>query len=506
MPDRPNVLLLWTDQQNRGTLGAYGNDRIETPALDGLAATGTTFEHAYCTQPVCTPSRSAILTGRYPHRTGCLDNGLVLPRSERCLPEFSAFDEYATGHVGKWDLGDEVFSQHGFEEWAAVEDQYRAFYAKHHPWDARSAYGEFLADHGFEPDAESGFGEHPVDSPIFSRRFSAGLPEEYGKPGFVADEASAFIRRHRNEPFLLSVNFLEPHPPFRSPRDDQYDPAEIPLPPNFDHDGLNDQCDYLRTRREAIENGTGDSLDGVSTGLGERPTEADWRELVSRYWGLVSLVDTHVGRILRTLAECGLSEETIVVFTSDHGEHMGSHRLGGKRTMLEESAGIPLLVRVPWSDRNGSRVARPVSQIDLVPTLLEAAGGSPGDRFDGESWMPWFRGTGELPSRDVFVESQFVDVPDDVDRRVGRAEEYYGDEFTREVVTTYKRAIVSPDRMKYVYRPGDGDALYDLDADPYERRNLVDESAHAGTLRDLRERLRTAQERVDDPLSGPSPT
>jgi len=504
MPERPNVLLVWTDQQHRGTLGAYGNDHIETPTLDELAATGTTFERAYCTQPVCTPSRSAILTGRYPHRTGCLDNGLPLPRDERCLPEFGAFEEYATGYVGKWDLGDEVFSQHGFEEWAAIEDQYRASYAKHRSPDATSAYGEFLADQGFDPDAESGFGDDPGETPIFSRQFSTGLPEEYGKPHFVADRASAFIRRHRDEPFLLSVNFLEPHPPFTSPRDDQYDPDSIPLPPNFDHDGLADQSAYLRARREAIEAGEGDSLDGVSTGLDANPTEDDWRELVSRYWGLVSLVDTHVGRILRTLEACGLRNETIVAFTSDHGEHMGSHRLGGKRTMLEESAGVPLLIRVPWSHCSGERVARPVSQIDLVPTLLDAAGGSPGDRLDGESWMPWFRGAGELPSRDVFVESQFVDVPDGVDTRVGGAEHHYGDAFTREAVTRYERAIVTPDRLKHVYRPDDRDALYDLDADPGERENLVDDPAMSEPLETLRKRLVAAQERFDDPLAGPA--
>jgi arylsulfatase A-like enzyme len=481
-------------------MGAYGNDQIETPALDRLAATGTVFENAYCTQPVCTPSRSSVMTGRYPHSTGCLDNGFTLPRSEQCLPEFPAFDEYATGYIGKWDLGDEVFSQHGFEEWTAIEDMYRALYAKHRYWGARSAYSEFLSDRGFRPDADSGFGEHPNDSPIFSRRFSIDLPEEYSKPSFMSKEASAFIRRHSDEPFLLSVSFLEPHPPFDSPRTDQYDPEDVPLPPNFKHNGFDDQCTYIQTRREAINDGKGDSLDGVHTGLGENPTESDWRDLISRYWGLVSLVDTHVGRILRTLSACGLNDRTIIIFTSDHGEHMGSHGVGGKRTMFEESAGVPLLMRVPGTDTGGKRVTQPVSQIDLVPTLIEAVGGTLPSRIDGESWMPWFRDGGEFPPRDVFIESNFATVPDSIDPRVGRAEQHYGDEFAQTVVGMSKRAIVTPDRMKYVHRPEDQDSLYNLKTDPQEINNLAVDSEYEETLAEFRERLADVRRELADPL------
>jgi choline-sulfatase len=257
---------------------------------------------------------------------------------------------------------------------------------------------------------------------------------------------------------------------------------------------------YIQTRREAINDGKGDSLDGVYTGLDDNPTEGDWRGLISWYWGLVSLVDTHVGRILRTLSACGLNDRTIVIFTSDHGEHMGSHGIGGKRTMFEESAGVPLVMRVPGTDTDGERITQPVSQVDIVPTLIEAVGGTPPIHIDGESWMPWFRDSGELPLQDVFIESHFATLPDNIDPRVGRAEKHYGDGFAQTVVRMSKRAIITPDQVKYVHRPGDQDSLYDLKTDPQETSNLVVSSGHEETLAKLRAKLTDVQQELTDPL------
>jgi len=207
MPDHPNLVFLLTDQQAIRTLGCYGNDRIETPNVDAFARESVQFERAYCAQPVCTPNRSTLLTGRYPHTTGLTENNTPLPGEERCLPELGDFEEYATAFMGKWDLGDEIFPQHGFEKWISIDDGYRDQYTRGET-DERSSYASFLEANGFEPDLNGG---------RFSREFAASLPEEYSKPAYLADEATRFIHEHRDEPFILFVSFLEPHPPYSGP-------------------------------------------------------------------------------------------------------------------------------------------------------------------------------------------------------------------------------------------------------------------------------------------------
>ncbi|MGM0494441.1 MAG: sulfatase family protein, partial [Armatimonadota bacterium] len=125
---RPNLLFLYTDEQAAKTMSAYGNDHIETPNLDRLADGSIVFENTYVTQPVCTPSRSSLLTGLYPHSSGCTANNVPLPQDVECLPELADFSDYRTAHMGKWHLGDEIFAQHGFDEWVSIEDGYRQYY------------------------------------------------------------------------------------------------------------------------------------------------------------------------------------------------------------------------------------------------------------------------------------------------------------------------------------------------------------------------------------------
>jgi arylsulfatase A-like enzyme len=255
------------DQHSRSVLGCYGHDHVETPNIDALADTEIRFENAYCTQPVCTHSRSALMTGQYPHTTGLTENNTLLPEDARCLPELGDFEEYATAYMGKCDLGNEVFSQHGFDEWVAIEDGYRDQYTLGSE-SARSAYHEYLLEQGYEPDGDT-----------FSRRFAATLPEEHTKTAFLADRAIEFIEAHRNQSFILYIASLPPHSPYTGPRDNQYDPNEISLPRNFDQDGFEEQS--LRHRATRVANA--------------HRSESDWQDVISRYFRLVSLVDTHVG-------------------------------------------------------------------------------------------------------------------------------------------------------------------------------------------------------------------
>jgi arylsulfatase A-like enzyme len=219
----PNLLFVFTDEQRYDTMAAYGNTKTEMPNLNRLASQSVVFERAYVTQPVCTPSRATIMTGLYPHTNGCTENNIPLSADIPCFPEMLRSGAYATAYHGKWHLGDEIFCQHGFDEFRSIEDNYIRYYGEGRDPEARSTYHHWLVENGFTPSRGT----------IFGRGETARFPEAYGKPAYLAREASRYIREHQDEPFVLYVNFLEPHMPFFGPRDDQYDPAEVSLPENF---------------------------------------------------------------------------------------------------------------------------------------------------------------------------------------------------------------------------------------------------------------------------------
>jgi arylsulfatase A-like enzyme len=487
-----NLLVFLPDQHSRAMLGCYGHPVVETPNLDGLAADGVRFDRAYCTQPVCTPSRSAIMTGQYPHTTGLTENNTPLPADARCLPELGDFDDYATAYMGKWDLGDEIFPQHGFEEWVAIEDGYRDQYTRGST-DERSDYHEFLLEEGYEP--EDG---------TFSRSFAAELPEEHTKTAFLADRAIEFVEDNADRPFILYVAPLWPHSPYTSPRDDQYDPAAVPFPPNFDHEGFSDQSIRHRGARAAHAH----------------RSETDWRALLARYCGLVSLVDTHVGRVLDAVDDHGLTDRTVTVYTSDHGDMVGHQRIMGKNVMFEQSIGVPLIVRAPGVE-GGRTVEDPVSQIDLVPTLCDALGQSRPDHLQGNSLLALLQGHAEEPPEPyVVVEQNGPDAPG-IDRRkdewpdrgsrptprqhlIDRTVAFATEAELRRAYLEPVRTVIAPDGKKLnYYRDGERE-LYDLTADPSERDNLATDPDHEEVVEELTGKMFDWQVRTRDPIYLPS--
>jgi len=487
---RPNLLFIFTDEQRADTMAAYGNHRIETPNLNRLASQSTIFERAYVTQPVCTPSRSSILTGLYPHTTGCTRNNIPLPADVLCLPEMLSEGEYVTAYHGKWHLGDEIFAQHGFDEWRSIEDGYRKYYSPGRDPESRSTYHGFLIDNGFTPS----------DGRYFTRSEAARLPEEFGKPAYLAREASRFIRENRNRPFILFVNFLEPHMPFFGPRDGQYDPSDVALPGNFEAIPTDDQP--LKTRlmyRAFRERG----YDGFPL-----HTEEGWRRLIANYWGLCSLVDTHVGTILSTLEECGLSDNTIVVYTSDHGDMMGSHRLLTKCVMFEEAVRVPLLIRLP-GQTTSMRVRSPASQIDLVPTLLDLMGQPVPSHLQGKSLRPVLEDPGRADRDDVFIEWNGHDSAISKELRDDCLPAYVAEIATREeaiaAVTASVRTIITHDGWKFNCSLIGEHELYNLNEDPLETTNLAGRGDLRSLMGELTERIRRWQDRTADTVEIPSP-
>jgi len=470
-----NLLFLFTDEQRADTLAAYGNQAIQMPNLNRLASEAVVFEKAYVTQPVCSPSRASIMTGLYPHTTGCTANNISLRKDTLCLPEMLPPGKYATAYQGKWHLGDEIFPQHGFKEWRSIEDGYRRYYSAGKDPEARSTYHHFLIENGFAPS----------EGKYFSRGECARLPEDFGKPAYLAREASRFIHHHSGEPFVLYVNFLEPHMPFFGPRDNQHGLDEVTLPPNFDQVPTNDQPLKARLFQQYY----------YELGHGAFPlrTEADWRRLIANYWGLCSLVDTHVGTILNALKESGVYDETIIVFTSDHGDMMGSHRLLAKGVMFEEAARVPLIIRLPGQEEH-ARIARPVSQIDLVPTLLDLMGEAVPPGLEGRSLKPLLDGK-ELPNGDVFMEWNGSDTG--VSRLDSRLDPALLGKASKAVADPV-RTIVTPEGWKFNWTGLGENELYDLNADPHETRNLAAKPEYRTFIHGLAERIGAWQARTND--------
>ena len=488
--DKPNNLLFLTDEQRPDTLAPYGNKQVQAPSLNRLACESVVFTRSYCTQPVCTSSRASILTGLWPHQSECTRNGIPLREDTKTLPELLNDPDYRTGYMGKWHLGDEIFPQHGFREWVSTEDTYIDGYGKGRDRTARSTYHHHLTKLGYTPD---------LSLNRFSRDLAANLPEEHCKPGFLANQACEFIRNHCQEPFALCVSYLEPHMPFHGPLDNLHTPDKVTLPQNFNAPILENEPLRNRIFREwYYDNG----WEGAPL-----KTEADWRALTARYWGLVTLMDRSIGRILGVLEDMGLAENTIVVFTSDHGEMMGSHGLLGKTFSYEESARVPWFIRFPLHARQQILVDHPVSQIDLVPTLLHLMGKDPGAfGLPGQSLVPTF--SGQKPNTDfVFVQwnSYYQDLvqrcnPEAAAPFKAWLQEMAGQEDIKRVIASQWRSVISPDGWKLTLGDGDSSQLFNLEKDPFELCNLFGRTEYVQITSELEKRLRAWQQETEDPV------
>jgi arylsulfatase A-like enzyme len=475
--DKPNIVFIWTDQQRFDTLAAYGNHRIHAPNLNRLASESAVFEKSYVTQPICTPSRSSVMTGLWPTQTGCIDNNIPLSESIATQPKLLDDSDYRTAYFGKWHLGDEIFSQHGFEEWEAIEDLYINYYSEGRDKNARSGYHHFLENHGFKPDlVRNGHS-------VFSREYAAELPLEFSKPAFLRTKARDFIRRNKDDPFLLHVNFLEPHDPNFGPFNGYHPDDEVSLSKNWnDYPDNSEPLRYHFLRLFA-------SLDrGI--------TERDIRRETSRYWGLVTMVDMAVGGILSELNRWGLDDNTIVVYTSDHGEMMGSHGMYFKGVMYEEAARVPCLIRYPKRGYAARTIKHPVSHIDLTPTILDLAGkATASEELPGRSYSRYLEdSTNPEP---VFL--QWHTHPSGRYDRL-RKEGLITSEEAEKAVNVNTRAIVSPEGYKLCVSDKDKSQLYDLNKDPFETQNVYSNVNYRSEVSSLAKQLEDWQESIDDPV------
>ncbi|MEW1692165.1 sulfatase-like hydrolase/transferase [Streptomyces sp. NPDC091265] len=428
----PQVIVVLTDQQRWDTTGAHGNPAGVTPEFDRIAREGTLFEQAVTSNPVCAPARSALQTGRFPTATGVFRNGLPLPQDIPTLAGEFAAAGYATGYIGKWHL--------------AGEDNPDGPV----PPDGRGGYRSWLASDRLE---------------FTSDAYRTVVHDEDGEPvrlpGYrsdaLIDAAIRFVADHHDRPYLLFLSLLEPH--HQNPTDD------YPAPAGY---------------RERYE---GAWLPPDLAALAPGAPQGGAHRHLAGYLGQIKRVDEGVGRLRDALRSLGTEENTVLAWTADHGSHFRTRNSEYKRSAHEASVRVPLALTGPGFT-GGGLVRHPVGTVDLMPTLLAAAGIPVPDGVQGRSLLP-LTGGGRDPGRPGSV---FVQISED---RVGRAVR----------TSRWKYAVEAPGAD--AWRDADAGSyteteLYDLAADPYELDNLAGLDSHREVADGLRAELLEWLERIED--------
>ena len=457
---RPNILVLYTDQQRWDALGANGNRQIKTPHMDGLAAEGLNYDHHFVQNPVCMPSRLSFLAGQYPSTLRITHMAVPVPEDTVILPHLLRNYGYRSANIGKLHFLPHANRDHrqphpayGFDhleisdEPGCYEDAYRA-------WVRRTAPEQLdKVSLGLPPMAgfwneKMGYKDtvpHPperFDHFVGPFRGASNMTHS----AFVAEQTCEYLRAQRDGPFLCIAGFYNPHAPWVVPQEylDLYDPAAMPVPlfpPELD------------ARRAGKPGLPANNPDQLMAGL----DDACLRRVRQGYYAMVSEVDHHVGRILACLRELGIADDTIVVFISDHGEFMGEHLRYGKGYPAPDCISrVPLIVRYPRGiSRPGKTISEIVEAVDVLPTLLEWAGIPVPAHLQG---LPLPTAEGQSGRASALLEC--------AGWKALRTREH-----------------------RYISKADGGEVLIELAGDPGEYHNLAADPGHAAALSDCRREM-----------------
>jgi choline-sulfatase len=473
--DPPNVLWVTTDQQRYDALGCYGAGHAETPAIDDLAERGTRFERAYCQSPVCTPSRASFLTGRYPRTCGVRQNGQPIPDEEVLVTRLLAAAGYDCGLAGKLHLSPadraSLESKAGSEPYRRPEDGYVEFHWSHSPSDPTPAnqYRQWLRRRDVAYDPE----------PVGEGYVREGPPAEHHQTTWCAERAIDFLtaRAGDTDPWLFSLNLFDPHPAFEAPREylDRYRDRLDDLPaPNYEPGELDAKPVFQREKHRGANNRPGTCV------FAEMDAE-DHLLVRAAYWAMCDLIDDQVARVLAALEETGQREDTLVIYTADHGEMLGDHGIYYKGPYFYEPAvRVPLIVDGPGvAARTESGL---VELLDLAPTLCAAAGIEPHPGMQGQSLWPALAGSDRSATRDS-VYCEFYNAS------------------TQHTDPPAYATMLRTDRYKLVRVHGREEGeLYDLETDPDETENLWEDPDRESVRSDLTARLADRMAFAADPL------
>ena len=465
---RPNVLVIMTDQHRADLMGCAGSDAVPTPGMDAIAARGVRLTHAYCPYPVCVASRMAMLTGLYSHTTGAITNEDRLDWRYRTIANHFAASGYLTALLGKMHFLDA--HNHGFEYYLSINDwlmylgpkvQHYANEIASHPMGEH--FFRTVYDHGAGlPDVVDLYlGKSPwvghVERSDF-RSIASKLAAEDHLDAFLARETCKLLRRYRDQPFFVVCSFMKPHTPLFAPKEfaDRYPPEKVTLPPAGD---ISSYPPHIQQR--------------IRSHL--KVDERFRRAHMAGYLANLAFVDTCVAQVYGEMERLGLLENTIVVYTSDHGEMHGDHGLFQKFCLFEPAVRVPLIASWPGRLAQGKTSDALTELIGLYPTLLELAGiDAPASTtlvdFDGAAR--------QMDARSFAAVLRDPAAPG--------PEAAFSEHALRARSPQY---MVRTKRWKYICNQGTKCELYDHAADPGETRNLIDDPALRKTCTDLHDRL-----------------
>ena len=414
---KPSVLIILPDQWRGQALGRAGNPDVRTPHLDKLADQGLFFRTAFANTPVCCPARAIMLTGKYAHKNGMIANDLRLAASQTTIAEILKREGYRTGFIGKWHL-DGGKREPGFVP----------------PGSRRQGFDFWAA----------GECRHTHFRPIYFRDDPAPIIDERFEPEVWTDRAIEFLREAGDSPFFLIVSMGPPHDPYGAPDRFQktYDPAKLSMRANW---------------REGVK------------GAG--------RSEIAKYYAAMTAVDEQVGRLLQSLDDLKRANDTIVLFTSDHGDMLGSQGARLKRKPWEESIRVPCILRYPEKIKPGRVADALISHVDFAPTLLGLCGVSVPGEMQGKNLADLVLGRTEQGPDEVLLQI-FVPFAGD-----GTPKPWRG---------------LRTDQYMYARTESDPWLLYDLKADPFELTNLIGDPSRADLLKRLDARLSNAMKRAED--------
>jgi len=435
MKKQPNIIFFFTDQQRWDTCGCYGQALEITPNLDRMAAEGVRFEKAFTCQPVCGPARSCLQTGKYATETGCVINNISLPVTEKTIAHHFSEAGYETAYIGKWHLASDLIG--------GSEADYRIPV----PPERRGGWNDFWLGSDMLEYTSHSYDGWMYDGDGRERHF----PEGRYRADAQTDWAIEYLEKRKSDrPFILFLSYIEPH-------------------------HQNDHHHYEGPQGSKEKFG-----DFVVPG-DLQGTEGDWREEFPDYLGCCHNLDQNLGRIRAALEAQGLDENTLVIFTSDHGSHFRTRNDEYKRACHEGCIRVPLVACGPGFT-GGRTLENLVSLIDLPPTLLRAAGIEVPDVMQGRPLQEALAGSPDWP------EEVFVQISESQCGRAIRTERW-------------KYAVAAPgvegsapaaDRYAEAF-------LYDLERDPHEKNNLVNDSALMQVRAELRERLKRRMRQAGEP-------
>jgi arylsulfatase A-like enzyme len=481
-----NVLFIMCDQLRADYLSCYGHPHLKTPHIDSLAAKGTRFTRAYVQSPVCGPSRMSTYTGRYTFSHGATWNFVPLPVGERTLGDYLRPHGVRTALIGKTHMNPDaegmarlglspksadglLVSECGFEPYAREDGIYfhadgtddetynrylnKVGYAGNNPW------------HDFANSGQGAKGELLSGWNMRNARSAARVKEEHSETAFCTDQAMAFMREQGEKPWCLHLSFIKPHWPYIAPAP---------------YHAMYSEKDMLPAVRSEEERKDPNPVYGAF--MKHQDSQSFARDevrntVIPAYMGLVKQVDDHLGRLFRFLEDSGRWKDTMVVFTSDHGDFLGDHWLGEKELFYEQAARVPLIVVHPEAKAPKGIVSDDlVEAIDLVPTFIEALGHeAPMHILEGRSLLPRVREGKSIGRQAIFSELDYAT--------------YLARDVLGLPVNACRAVMVRTDRWKYVHFDGFPPQLFDLKADPLELNDLGRDAIHGAVRDEMKARL-----------------